>query len=275
MCSDSHPCRFFFRSLLACYTIRKISDKQKCFAGNLSNSKNNMNEYSTTFGNSVADSMPAQRAQFIRKTYMLLAAAILAFAVVEMGLFVSGYAELIATTLLGTRYSWLIVLGAFMGISYLANRWAVSETSSAVQYMGLGIFILAEAVIFVPMIFIAASYSDASVIPKAGIVTLGLFLGITATVFLTKADFSWLAPIVAIGGFAALGFIVASIVFGFSLGSVFAFAMVAFAGTAILYNTSQVLHQFNPNQHVAASLTLFAGIALLFWYILSIFSSRD
>ncbi|MGD9564244.1 MAG: Bax inhibitor-1 family protein [Pyrinomonadaceae bacterium] len=125
------------------------------------------------------------------------------------------------------------------------------------------------------MIFLAAVYSDASVIPKAGIVTLGLFLGITATVFLTRTDFSFLGPILAIGGFAALGFIVASIIFGFSLGSVFAFIMVAFAGTAILYNTSNVLHRFNTNQHVAASLTLFASIALLFWYILSIFSSRD
>jgi FtsH-binding integral membrane protein len=235
-----------------------------------------MNDYSTTFGNSVADSMPAQRAQFIRKTYMLLAAAILAFVVLETFLFVSGAAyAILSVMVLGGSMGWLVVLALFMGISYLANRWAVSDTSSTVQYLGLGIFILAEAVIFVPMIFLAATYSDASVIPKAGIVTLGLFLGITATVFLTKADFSWLAPIIAIGGFAALGFIVASIVFGFSLGSVFAFAMVAFAGTAILYNTSQVLHQFNPNQHVAASLTLFAGIALLFWYILSIFSSRD
>lgn len=234
-----------------------------------------MNEYSTSFGNSVADAMPAQRAQFIRKTYVLLAAAILAFVVVETAIFATGYAGTIAATMLGTQYSWLIVLGAFMGVSYLANRWAMSDTSTVTQYLGLGVFVIAEAVIFVPMIFLAAYYSDASVIPKAGIVTLGLFLGITATVFITRADFSWLGPIVAIGGFAALGFIVASIIFGFSLGSVFAFIMVAFAGTAILYNTSNVLHQFNPNQHVAASLTLFAGIALLFWYILSIFSSRD
>ena len=151
----------------------------------------------------------------------------------------------------------------------------MSNTSTAMQYLGLGIFVIAEAIIFVPMIFIAATYSDVTVIPKAGIVTLGLFLGITATVFITRADFSWLGPIVAIGGFAALGFIVASIIFGFSLGSIFAFVMVAFAGTAILYNTSQVLHQYNTSQHVAAALTLFAGIALLFWYILSIFSSRD
>ncbi len=235
-----------------------------------------MNEYSTSFGNSVADAMPAERAQFIRKTYMLLAAAILAFVVVETLLFVSGAAYQIASIMfMGGSMGWLVVLALFMGVSYLANKWAMSDTSTAMQYVGLGIFILAEAVIFVPMIFIAATYSDASVIPKAGIVTLGLFLGITATVFITKADFSWLGPIVAIGGFAALGFIVASALFGFSLGSVFAFVMVAFAGTAILYNTSQVLHQYNPKQHVAASLTLFAGIALLFWYILSIFSSRD
>ncbi len=235
-----------------------------------------MNEYSTSFGNSVADAMPTQRAQFIRKTYTLLAAAILAFVVVESAIFASGLAPTIAATLLGSQYSWLIVLGAFMGISYLANRWAMSDTSPVMQYAGLGIFILAEAIIFVPMLFLAQYHAaDEYAIQKAGVVTIGLFLGITATVFITRADFSWLGPIVAIGGFAALGFIVASIVFGFSLGSIFAFIMVAFAGTAILYNTSNVLHQFNPNQHVAASLTLFAGIALLFWYILSIFSSRD
>lgn len=224
----------------------------------------------------MADAMPAQRAQFIRKTYILLAAAILAFVVVETFLFVSGAAYAILSVLsLGGSMVWLVVLAGFMGISYLANRWAMSDTSSAMQYAGLAIFVVAEAIIFVPMIFIAATYSDASVIPKAGIVTLGLFLGITATVFITRADFSWLGPIVAIGGFAALGFIVASAIFGFSLGSVFAFAMVAFAGTAILYNTSNVLHAYNPKQHVAAALTLFAGIALLFWYILNIFSSRD
>lgn len=235
-----------------------------------------MNEYSTSFGNSVADAMPSQRARFIRKTYTLLAGAILAFVLVETAIFASGMAPAIASTLLGTQYSWLIVLGAFMGISYLANRWAMSDTSTVMQYAGLGIFILAEAIIFVPLLFIAQYYAaDEYAIAKAGIVTIGLFLGITATVFITRADFSWLGPIVAIGGFAALGFIVASILFGFSLGSVFAFVMVAFAGTAILYNTSNVLHQFNPDQHVAASLTLFAGIALLFWYILSIFSSRD
>jgi len=236
-----------------------------------------MENFTSTFGNTAANALPAERASFIRKTYLLLAAAILAFIVVEGFLFASGAAGMIANVIFsGGMMGWLLVLGLFMGVSFLANRWATSETSKATQYLGLGIFIIAEAVIFVPLLMLATYYSgDGSVLIKAGIVTLGLFLGITATVFITRSDFSFLGPILAIGGFAALGFIVASALFGFTLGNVFAFVMVAFAGTAILYETSNVLHRFNTNQHVAASLTLFASIALLFWYILSIFSSRD
>ncbi|MBA2335765.1 MAG: Bax inhibitor-1/YccA family protein [Pyrinomonadaceae bacterium] len=236
-----------------------------------------MENFTSTFGNTAANALPAERASFIRKTYLLLAAAILAFIVVEGFLFASGAAGMIANVIFsGGMMGWLLVLGLFMGVSFLANRWATSETSKATQYFGLGIFIIAEAVIFVPLLMMATYYSgDGSVLIKAGIVTLGLFLGITATVFITRSDFSFLGPILAIGGFAALGFIVASALFGFTLGNIFAFVMVAFAGTAILYETSNVLHRFNTNQHVAASLTLFASIALLFWYILSIFSSRD
>ncbi len=235
-----------------------------------------MENFTTTFGNSVADAAPVERAAFIRKTYALLATAILAFIVVEAFLFGSGIAQVIASVVFGAGgIGWLAVLGGFMLISWLSNKWAVSEMSSAVQYAGLGIFVIAEAIIFIPLLYIAIYASgDPSVILKAGIVTLGLFAGLTMTVLLTRTDFSWLAPILSIGGFAALGFIVASILFGFTLGNLFAFLMVAFAGTAILYNTSQVLHNFNTKQHVAAALTLFASVALLFWYILRIFSSR-
>jgi FtsH-binding integral membrane protein len=235
-----------------------------------------MENFTSTFGNSAANAMPADRAQFIRRTYMLLAAAIGAFILVEAFLFASGGAYAIASVIFaGGGVGWLLVLGLFMLISFIANKWAVSDTSTALQYLGLGIYVIAEAIIFVPLLFFAMYYaSESAVILKAGIVTLGLFLGITATVFLTRSDFSFLGPILSIGGFAALGFIVASILFGFTLGSVFAFLMVAFAGTAILYQTSNVLHRFRTDQHVAAAMVLFASVALLFWYILRIFTSR-
>lgn len=234
-----------------------------------------METYTNTFGNnSAANALPEQRARFIRNTYLHLAMAILAFIGLETFWFMSGSAQLIAGTML--NFSWFIVLALFMGVSFLANWWANSSTSKPFQYLGLGLYVFAQSIIFVPLLYIVAYYGGGSqAIIKSGIVALGLFLGITATAFLTRADFSFLGPILTIGGFVALGFIAASLLFGFNLGSLFAFVMVAFAGTSILYSTSNVLHQYKTSQHVAASLSLFAGVALLFWYLLQIFSGRD
>ena len=235
-----------------------------------------MENFTSTFGNTAAEAAPQERARFIRKTYLHLAGAILAFVGLEYFLFSSGAAETIASTMLGGRFSWFIVLALFMGVSFLANWWANSSTSKATQYLGLALYIVAEAVIFVPLLFIAAYYGGGgNTIAKAGIVSLGLFAGLTAVVFITKKDFSFLGSILTVGGFIALAFIGASLLFGFSLGSLFAFIMVGFAATAILYDTSNVLHKYQTTQHVAASLALFASIALMFWYILSIFSSSD
>ena len=76
------------------------------------------------------------------------------------------------------------------------------------------------------------------------------------------------------GGILALVLIVAAAIFGFELGVFFSVAMVAFAGAAILYDTSNVLHHYPENRAVGAALELFASVALLFWYILRLFMSR-
>lgn len=224
----------------------------------------------------VAESLPEERALFIRRTYMHLAGAIGVFAVLVGILVNTPTAEAIAIRMTG-GYSWLIVLMMFMGVSWLAQSMALSDTSRALQYMGLALFTVAESIIFLPLLYVAVHYSGegTATIVKAGIVTFGLFLGLTATVLLTRKDFSFLGPILGIGSFVAIGFIVSGIVFGFSLGNIFAFVMVAFAGGAILYETSNMLHRYRPDQHVAASLGLFASVALLFWYILQIFNSSD
>lgn len=232
----------------------------------------------TAYGNMiqvpVADYAPDVRASFIRKTYAHLAVALLAFVGVEYLLVNSPIAAPLVGTMLGSQWSWLIVLGMFMGVSMLANWWANSQTSQAMQYMGLGLYVVAQAIVFLPLLYIA-NRSFPGAIQNAGIVTLGLFAALTAIVFYTRKDFSFLGPVLMIGGFVALGVIVASIAFGFSLGTLFAGIMVLFAAGAILYDTSNVLHRYKPTQHVAASLALFASVALLFWYILQLFMSRD
>jgi FtsH-binding integral membrane protein len=235
-----------------------------------------MENYTTTFGNSVADALPGERAAFIRRTYAHLAGAVLLFILLESYLIFSGAGWWMAQTMLGGRFSWFIVLAAFMGVSALANWWANSDTSRPLQYMGLLLYVVAETIIFMPLLYLAAARSGGGeIIIQAGITTAGLFAGLTAVVFLSRKDFSFLGPILTVGFFVALAFIGASLLFGFTLGSFFSFLMVAFAGGAILYDTSNILHRYRTDQHVAAALSLFASVGLLFWYILRIFMSSD
>ena len=53
-------------------------------------------------------------------------------------------------------------------------------------------------------------------------------------------------------------------------------AVVVLISGFILYDTSNVLHHYRTDQHVAAALALFSSIAILFWYVLQIImQSRD
>lgn len=234
-----------------------------------------MNAPYPQYAQTVSRAEPEARALFIRKTYSHLAAALLVF-VGLTGLMINSPAGLkITQVMLGGKYSWLIVMGGFMGVSWIANKWATSDTSVGMQYLGLGLYTVAEAVIFVPILFIAESQYP-GVITQAAIMTGVLFAGLTAIVFITRHDFSFMGPILAIAGMVAIGVIVCSILFGFNLGTLFSGIMILFAAGAILYDTSNIMHHYRTDQHVAASLSLFASVALLFWYILRLFMSlRD
>jgi len=106
------------------------------------------------------------------------------------------------------------------------------------------------------------------VILESVVITLVIFLGLTATVFLTKKDFSFMRGVLSICTFAALGVIVASLLFGFHLGAIFSGLMILLMAGYILYQTSLVMSYFPPSGYVAASLMLFSTIATLFWYVL-------
>jgi hypothetical protein len=231
--------------------------------------------YENQWGVSVAADAPAEaRAEFIKKTYIHLGLAVLAFVAVEWVFFQTGIAESLVRTIAGSRYSWLIVLGAFMGVSYVAERFASTPHSQGMQYLGLGLYVVGEAVVFAPLLYIAAYYTDGNVIPTAGLLTALVFTGLTAIVMFTGKDFSFLRQGLMVAGWAALALIVCSILFGFTLGTIFAAVMVVFAAGYILYYTSNVLHHYPIGSHVAASLALFSSVALLFWYILRILMDR-
>lgn len=215
------------------------------------------------------------RAEFIVKTYAHLFGAIIAFVLIEVALFQAGVAERLARTMLGLPGGWLTILGGFMVVSWIASRAAHTVSSSAGQYAALAAFVAAEALIFVPLLYVANQQAD-GIIASAGIVAFGGFTGLTVIAFMTRKDFSFLGGMLRWAGFCALGAIVVAVLFDFSLGVWFSMGMIVFAGGAILYDTSQVLHHYPKDRHVAASLELFASVALLFWYVLRLFmASRD
>ncbi|PID48608.1 MAG: permease [Proteobacteria bacterium] len=220
-------------------------------------------------GQLVADASASERTAFYKRTYLHLGGAILAFVILESLLVYSGVAQASFELLRSVgSWAWLVVLLAFMGVAYLAESWAQSSISKEKQYAGLGLYVVAEAIIFMPIIYMALNFApDAKVLSSAALLTLMLAGGITATAFITKKDFSFLGPILVVGSFIALGLIVASILFGFNLGLIFFAAMIIFAGAVMLYQTSQIIHQYHTEQYVAASLGLFASVALMFWYI--------
>lgn len=224
---------------------------------------------------SVAQARPNERAEFIKKTYIHLAGAVAAFGLLEYIFVQTGIAQAMAGLVASHRFAWMAILGGFAVLGWISRSLAAKADDEMLQYAGLGLYVVGYALMFAPMIFIAAFYSDPSVLPTAGILTAMMFAGLTFVAFTTKRDFTFLGGFLRIGGFVVLGLIVCSALFGFNLGLFFSVAMVGFASCAILNDTSKVMHHFSTRHHVAAALELFASVALLFWYILRIVMSMS
>lgn len=211
------------------------------------------------------------RGRFISRTYSHLFCAISAFTLIEIFLFKTGLAVTIAQVMMSV--SWLFVLGGFVLLSWFATRLAATATSKAAQYAGLAAYVVAQAIIFVPLLFIANQRAP-GVITSAAAVTFVGFVALSLVAFMTGKDFSFLRGILMWGGICAMILIAAGAIFGFQLGTYFSVAMVALAGAAILYDTSNILHHYPEDRYVAAALQLFASVALMFWYVLRLFMSR-
>jgi uncharacterized protein len=208
------------------------------------------------------------RTLFLVRTYAHLLGAIVAFVALQLLYFSTGLAVAIAEPLLSV--SWLLVLGGFIVVSWLATRVAASAKSRAAQYAGLGIYVVAESIIFVPLLYVADSFAPGT-IRSAATLTLLAFIGLTVIVFRTGKDFAFLAGLLRWAGVLALIAIVGAVLFGVGLGMWFSLVMIGVAGAAILYDTSNIIRVYPSDRYVAGALELFASVALMFWYVLSFF----
>jgi FtsH-binding integral membrane protein len=234
------------------------------------------------------------RMRFIRLVYLHLFGAILAFIGIEYLLFKNATLGKKVTQPIfefavghfyegeffeAPRWHWAVVLAVFTAVSFGAQFLAQHTRSKPLHYIGLALYTVAEALIFVPLLMIitwitkdmvASGKGDPNIIRDSAYITLAVFGALTATVFLSKKDFSFLRGALAVGFAAAACLIVLSLIFGFNLGIVFAIAMVVLCVGQILFKTSQIMKHDDPELYVGAALTLFAAVALLFWYVLQI-----
>lgn len=213
---------------------------------------------------------------FYKKTYSHVAGGVLVFILFEYLLLQS---DTIVDFMLSMTegWRWLIMLGGFMFVTNYAEKMTLKTPDKNMQYLAFGIYILAEALIFVPLIYIAAFYMESGpeILNQAAIVTLALFTGLSAVVFVTKKDFSFLRTGLTVGFFIAMGLIIAGSLFGFNLGLWFSVGMCVLAAGSIIYQTSNLVNKYSNDDYIPAALGLFASLMLLFWYVLSIFMSRD
>ena len=224
----------------------------------------------------VAQARPSERAEFIKKTYLHVAGAVAAFIVVEFLLFQIGFAEMFGRFVAGSSFGWLAMLGGFALLGYLSSSFAAKAGDINAQYTGLGIYVLGEAVMFSAILWIASVRLGVDVITSAAVVTLALFAGLTAIVFTTGADFTFLGWRTqdlwhdCAGSDCLQPSLSRALV-----GHLVLVCNGGFCGRFNFCNqTSQVMRRYPTDYYVAASLALFSSVMLLFWYVLRIFMSR-
>ncbi len=137
------------------------------------------------------------------------------------------------------------------------------------------VYILFEAIIFAPLLYLANTVAPGA-ISSAAMITIAATIGLVLVAYMSRKDFSFLGSLLKWGGIIAIVLIIGGVIFGFQLGLFFSVAMVGLAGASILYDASNVIHHYPEDRYVGASLALFASVALMFWYVLRIaISLRD
>lgn len=218
----------------------------------------------------------ASRQGFIRKVYGHLFGSIVAFIGVIYLMFNTELGNLFIVKIL--ELNWGLILGAFVLLGWLARMFASGSNSLPMQYLGLAITVIIQGIITSPLILVALSQGNevgSNILLQATIVTLVGFGILTMIVFMSKKDFSFLRTLLVWVGVMAFIAIIAALIFNITLGLGFSIAMVAFAGASILYDTSNIRRHYPEDQYVGAAVDLFASVALMFWYVLRIFMSRE
>jgi FtsH-binding integral membrane protein len=230
----------------------------------------------------VSQAPASDRVAFFKRTYLHVAGAFAAFGVLLYAFFVTDVARSIMQgfgSIMSSMggFGILVVMLMFWGGTYVAQKLAENRASRQSQYLGLGLYVLLEAIIFVPLIVMVAIKTGGNpgeVLIPACAVTAALVVGLTVTVFTMGVDFSFLRAAIVIGSICALGIILVSIFTKSDLGNWFSIIMILLMATVILYQTQVIKDSCETDQHVLASFILFSAFVTLLFYVIRLFAGR-
>jgi FtsH-binding integral membrane protein len=230
----------------------------------------------------VSQAPASDRVAFFKRTYLHVAGAFAAFGVLLYAFFVTDVARSIMQgfgSIMSSMggFGILVVMLMFWGGTYVAQKLAENRASRQSQYLGLGLYVVLEAIIFVPLIVMVAIKTGGNpgeVLIPACAVTAALVVGLTVTVFTMGVDFSFLRAAIVIGSICALGIILVSIFTKSDLGNWFSIIMILLMATVILYQTQVIKDSCETDQHVLAAFILFSAFVTLLFYVIRLFAGR-
>ena len=207
----------------------------------------------------------AERMAFVRKVYALFFAATL-FAIAGVGVgFV--FPPVMLAVVAHPWLSFFVLIGGVLGAQAV-------RLVPGVNLLALFAFTALTGVIISPAIALYTQQNPASIL-QAGVLTVGIFGGLTAYVFVSKKDFSFLRGMVMTGLIvvflsAVLNlFIVGSSALAFAISCA---ALLLFSGF-VLYDTSNIIRRYPTSEYVAGALDLYLDAFNIFLALLRILNA--
>ncbi len=248
-------------------------------------------EAASTFGTAAAaPALTADRVKYLRKVYGLLTASALV-AVIAGGVAVTvgneplnpGYRISSAPTIVAFFLNAPIMMAVAFGVLFVGTF--VASWVSKVRGLNVVALFLVAGLMgleLAPMIYasmVLGSWGEtlsASPVRDAGLMVLATFTGITAYVFVTRKDFSYLRGILSMG--VAVVF-VACLMAAVFQSEIFTLAVASvgalLSAGIILWVTSVIFRDSDMDDPVGDALILLVQLRNLFMFLLHIFSSSS
>jgi modulator of FtsH protease len=220
--------------------------------------------WSGTQVRTAAEVSVSERLGFIRKVYALFFVATL-FAIVGVGIGLS-FPPLMIAIVRHPFITLFVMIGGVIGAQAV-------RLVRGVNLLALFGFTTLTGVIISPLLFIISQSNPASIL-QAGVLTVGIFGGLTAYVFISKRDFSFLRGMLTVGLIvillsAVLNIFIGSLAFGFGVAAA---SLLLFSGF-VLYDTSNIIRNYPTTEYVAGALSLYLDAFNIFLALLRLLNS--